>query len=84
MTPKQTKTLEYAGFTDAQITALSAVFNVLPPPERRKEIDGFVSRTAEKMREIDEMPKLTSKQRSALEKIREFRIRADKTKPPTP
>lgn len=53
MTEKQHKTLTYAGFTEAQITALSSVFNVLPPPERRKEIDGFVKGTVENMNEIN-------------------------------
>lgn len=54
MTEKQNKTLLYAGFTEAQIAALAAVFPVLPPPERRAEIDGFVKRTVEKMKRIDE------------------------------
>lgn len=54
MTEKQNKTLLYAGFTEAQIAALAAVFPVLPPPERRAEIDGFVKEAVEKMNRINE------------------------------
>jgi len=54
MTEKQTKTLQYAGFTEAQIAALASVFPAFPPPERRKEIDGFVRETVERMNDINE------------------------------
>lgn len=54
MTPKQHKSLTYAGFTEPQIAALAAVFPALPPPERRKEIEGFVKDAVEGMNRINE------------------------------
>lgn len=66
MTPKQTKTLEYAGFTEAQITALSTVFNVLPAPERRAEIDGFVRETCANLRAFSDRLELARLEAEAL------------------
>lgn len=54
MTPKQHKTLTYANFTEPQIAALAAVFPAFPPPERRKEIEGFVKEAVEGMNRIND------------------------------
>jgi len=69
MTEKQTKTLQYAGFTEAQIAALASVFPAFPAPERRKEIDGFVREAVENMHAINEG--MERKSSAAIRKVSE-------------